>query len=75
MTLALAVQGTTVATDDGFLRFACPRCGKTVFRFHPETRGAVEAKCSRTGSTGGGGPCKWQDYVYINTLPEEMANA
>lgn len=31
---------------DGLRRFNCPRCGKLVFRFHPElTGGPLEIPC------------------------------
>lgn len=79
MTLAVQSFGQTRTTaPDGFLRFDCPRCGRTILRYHPKLKGVQELLCPRTGVIGHGGgrgksgKCGWKDYVYFNTTLEEV---
>jgi len=61
--------------DDGFLSFNCPRCGKTLLRYHPDIRAAEELVCTRTGKIGKTGePCRWKGYVYFNISPLDVGN-
>lgn len=60
--------------DDGLYEFHCPRCGKTVTRYHPKIKALFQLKCPRTGFVKRlDGPCNWQDYVYFNSQPEDYA--
>ncbi len=70
-TVVVSDQGRKL-DDDGLYEFHCPRCGKTVVRYHPRIRAKLELKCPRTGaSRRTNGPCNWQDYVYFNSQIED----
>lgn len=69
MSLSIATEANPLPqTEDGYYNFNCPRCGKTITRYHPKTKGALQLKCPRTGVIGQGNKekCGWQDYVYFN---------